>query len=236
MTRLVVKTHRPLQILLAVVILSITFTLLAWSLLEKGHWHYIRAQLANNEQSKLLWDVNRNLEEENARLRERVITLERSTQIDMKTTANLQEVIRKRQDEVYRLKGELEFYQGIMESTRDSEGLNIQGLHIVAISENRYQYKLVLTQVNKNDKVAEGTAEIFLEGLQNRELRVLSLLEVTQEQPIDLSFKFKHFKRIEGNLVLPVGFDPTRVTVKLRLNEDKKTKIEKVFEWPEMAG
>ncbi|OGT29580.1 MAG: hypothetical protein A2W28_02355 [Gammaproteobacteria bacterium RBG_16_51_14] len=236
MSRLVVKTHRPLQIFLAIVILSSTFTLLAWGLLENGHWHYIRAQLASNEESKLLWDVNRNLEEENAKLRERLIILERATQIDMETTAGLQEVIRTRQDEVYRLKGELEFYQGIMESTRDSKGLNVQGLHIVALSEKRYQYKLVLTNVTKNDMVAKGFVKVFLEGMQDGKLQVLNLEELTQEQPIDLSFKFKHFKRLEGNLVLPDGFEPTRVIVQLHLNENKKSESERVFEWPLKAG
>jgi len=236
MSRLVVKTHRPLQILLAVIILSITIILFVWSLLEKGQWNYIQEQLASSEESKLLWDVNRSLEGENVELRERLIILERATQIDVQTTAELQGDIRTLQGEVYRLKGELEFYQGIMESTRDSKGLNVQGLHIEAMTQHKYRFKLILTHVTKNDKVAEGDVDVSLEGMQNGKRRILNLREVSEEQPIDLTFKFRHFKRFEGRLTLPDGFEPRRVVVQLQLGGKDKSKIEKVFEWPAKAG
>ena len=236
MSRLVVKTHRPLQILLAVVILSISLSLMVWGLLEMGHWDNIYAQLVSNKESKNLWNVNRNLEEENAELRERVIVLERSTQIDTGTTVELQVAIRTLQDEVYKLKEELKFYQGIMEATRDSKGLNVQGLHIEAVSQNQYRFKLILTQVTKNDIVAEGTMEVSLEGMQNGVSQVLSFLDVTQEQPTDLTFKFKHFKRFEGKLTLPDGFEPKRVVVQLQLKGKKQFEIKKVFDWPVTAG
>ena len=236
MSRLVVKTHRPLQILLAVTILSITIILIVWGLLEKGQWNYIRAQLASSEESKLLWDVNRSLEEENAELRERLILLERATQIDVETTAELQDGIRTLQEEVYRLKGELEFYQGIMESTRDSKGLNVQGLHIEAMTQHKYRFKLILTHVTKNDMVAEGNVDVSLEGMRNGKRLILNLEEVTREQPIDLTFKFRNFKRFEGHLTLPDGFEPGRVVVQVQLNGNNKSKIDKVFEWPAKAG
>jgi hypothetical protein len=236
MSRLVVKTHRPLQKILAVIILSIAIILLVWGLLEKGQWNYIRAQLASSEESKLLWGVNRSLEGENAELRENLILLERASQIDVETIAELQNAIRNLQEEVYSLKGELEFYQGIMESTRDSKGLNVQGLHIETVTQHKYRFKLILTHVTKNDMVAEGRADLSLEGMRNGKRQILNLEEVTHEQPIDLTFKFRHFKRFEGHLTLPDGFEPLRVVVQLQLSGKDKSKIEKVFEWPAKAG
>ena len=57
--------------------------------------------------------------------------------------------------------------KGIMvDSAREVEGLNVQGLHIVPLSQTHsYRFKLILTQVTKSDKVTAGTVEIMLEGI-----------------------------------------------------------------------
>ena len=92
----------------------------------------LKASYTESEDSRLLWDVNQSLDIENKQLREQVVILERSTQIDNQAAARLQNDIKALQDQVYSLKGELEFYEGIMSATTDSKGLNIQGLHVEA--------------------------------------------------------------------------------------------------------
>jgi len=232
MNRLVVKSHRPFHILLAVVLISLSLSAGVWFLLDNYHWSNIKQRLSHSAESRLLWDVNRNLENENKVLSEKVVRLERETQVDRMTAARLQSEIIKLQDEVYKLKGELEFYQGIMTSTRDSKGLNIQGLLIEAMKKpNHYRYKLVLTHVAKNDIVAEGRLEMSVEGMKDGNVQALKIEEVTADSELNLEFKFKNFKRIDGNLVLPEGFEPLRMSVRLRQKGKKNTTIERVFDW-----
>ncbi len=237
MSRLVVKKHRPFEIILAVMLLSAAFSAIVWLLLDANHWRYIKNRLSQSEESRLLWDVNQSLETENKQLREQVVVLERSTQIDNQTAFKLQNDIRILQDQVYRLKGELEFYQGIMSETTDSKGLNVQGLHIEATDQERlYRFKLVLTNVSKSDKIIEVTMDMSVEGMNEAGSQVLSLDEVIAGSELKREIKFKNFERIEGSLNFPEGFKPLRVVVDLQQKGLQKSTVQRVFEWPANAG
>jgi len=237
MSRLVVKKHRPLEIILAVVLFSAAFSVIVWLLLDANHWRFIKSQLSQSEDSRLLWDVNQSLETENKQLREQVVMLERSTQIDNQVAVRLQNDIQKLQDQVYRLKGELEFYQGIMSATTDSKGLNVQGLHIEATDQERlYHFKLVLTNVAKSDKIIEVTMDMSIEGMNEAGSKVLSLDEVISGNQLKREIKFKNFERIEGNLNFPEGFKPLRVVVDLKQKGIQKSTVHRVFEWPANTG
>jgi len=237
MSKLVVKKHRPLEIILAAMIFSAIFSVAVWLMLDANHWDFIKSRISQSEESRLLWEVNQGLETENKALREQVIMLERSNQIDDQVGARLQNEIRALQDKTYSLKGELEFYQGIMSDTTDSKGLNIQGLHIEATDQSqRYRFKLVLTNVAKSDRVVEVTMDMSIEGMNEAGSEVLSLDKVITGNELKRELKFKNFERIEGSLNFPEGFKPLRVVVDIRQKGLKNSAIQKIFEWPASAG
>ena len=60
-------------------------------LLDRIHWSVIHDRIKSSEEYKLLWEVNKSLEEDNKRLRERVLTLEQTTSLDKRTAALLQD-------------------------------------------------------------------------------------------------------------------------------------------------
>lgn len=237
MSKLVVKQHRPIEIILGIISFSVAISLVVWLFMDAHHWHYIKSRLSQNEDSRLLWEVNKSLETENKELRERVVMLERSTQIDNQTASRLQNDIKTLQDEVYRLKGELEFYEGIMSATTDSKGLNIQGLHVEATGQERlWRFKLVLTNVAKSANIIEVTMGMSIEGMNEGKSQILSLEQVVTDTKLNRDIKFKNFKRIEGDLNFPVGFKPLRVAVDLRQKGSRKSTIKRVFEWPVTTG
>lgn len=237
MPKLVVKKHRPLEIILAVVAFSTIFSLVVWLLMDANHWAYIKSRLLQSEESRELWDINKSLDAENKELKEKVVMLQRSNQIDHHVAAKLQEDIKNLQDDLYKLKGELEFYQGIMSSTTGSKGLNVQGLHVVSTAEQQmYHFKLVLTNVAKSDKVTEVTMDMSIEGMNEAGSKVLSLDQVIAGNELSTKIKFKNFKRIEGILNFPDGFKPLRVVVDLQQKGYKNSTIQKIFDWPVNAG
>ncbi|HIF50850.1 MAG TPA: hypothetical protein EYQ42_04870 [Thiotrichaceae bacterium] len=237
MFKLVVKKHRPFEIILAIVTFSTAFSVIVWLLLDANHWDVIKSRLLQNEELRLLWDVNQKLETENKKLKEQVVMFERSSQIDHQVAARLQNEIRNLQDQVYLFKGELEFYQGIMSATTDSKGLNIQGLHIESADQERlYRFKLVLTNVAKSDRVIEVTLDMSVEGMNESGSLVLSLDEVIAGSELKREMKFKNFKRIEGSLNFPKGFKPLRVVVDIRQKGVRNSTVQKIFEWPASAG
>lgn len=237
MPKLVVKKHRPFELVLATLIFSTVFSVLVWMLLDVNHWDVIKSRLSQSEESSLLWEVNQVLETENKQLREQVVMLERSTQIDNQAADRLQGDIRLLQDQMYLLKGELEFYQGIMSATTDSKGLNVQGLHIEVTDQDRlYRFKLVLTNVAKSDRVIEVTMDMSVEGMNEAGPLILPLNKVIAGSELKREIKFKNFERIEGSLNFPKGFRPLRVVVELRQKGLQNSIVKKVFEWPASAG
>jgi len=236
MARLIIKQHKPLHFLLVVVVLCLIISFSSWMFLDRHHWLYIQSQFKESQEGKALWNINRKLETKNKSLRERLIKLERMIQVENLTAADLQDDIKKLQSEVYDLKGELEFYRGIMVSAREVKGLNVQGLHIAALAqEQNYKFKLVLTHVTKNDSIAEGKVDMVLEGVQGEMPETLKIKDVIMDESLNLEYKFKHFKRIEGNMILPKGFVPYRVTVRLQPKDKNSTRIERVFNWIEVS-
>lgn len=223
--------------MVAVILLTIMLSTTIWFLLDESHWAFIKSRVSLGQETRRLWEKNRNLEQENKRLSERIIMLERATEIDNQASANVHEDMKRLQDEIYKLKEELVFYQGIVTTTGSAEGLKIQGMQVEKLPEaNNYHFKLILTHITKDDIVVEGTIEILLEGMQAGAARELNIADVVLNAPLDLSFKFRNFKRVEGNMVLPEGFTPRRVNVRLQPKDAKLSNVKRIFNWSEMIG
>ena len=236
MTRLVVKPHRPFQFAVAVILLSMLSAMVAWVLLDNMHWSLIFGRFSDNREREQLWDENRELERENASLRERVLALQSDTNLDNQTSVILQDEIRGLQEEIFRLKGELQFYQGVMEASGGGKGLDVHGIFVRALSqENGFRLKLILTNASNKDVDSEGSMDISIEGIQSGATRYLNLKDVTLDGDVGLNFNFRNFKRFESNLAFPAGFSPQRVFVELQPRDQKQSKIKKVFDWPKTA-
>ena len=237
MPRLVVKSHRPWQFASAIILLSALTALLTWLLLDRSHWSFIYDRITTSREDRLLWEVNQGLEQERAALQERVLMLERTASLDKQTASMLQGDIKNLQEQVFRLKGELEFYRGVMDAASEAKGLGVHGIHIEPLSRDRtYHLKVILTHVTKSAIVAEGTLLVSFEGNQRGTAKTLGLKEVTLDRGLDLAFKFRNFKTFDTDFTLPEGFTPQRVIVQLQSHDEKQAKIKKIFEWPVAAG
>jgi len=237
MGRLVVKPHRPARITVLLLLGALLLVITGWLLVHYGHWRYIYDEMADNRNAKVLWEINRSLEAETIRLRERVAILGHSAEVENRAASDVQETLRHLQDEIFDLREELSFYQGIVVATRTATGLTVQGLYVEPLAqEHRYRYKLVLTHVTRSDRVAEGTVNMVVEGDLYGISRRFRLQEITDRSPVDLSFRFKYFHKLEGAMVLPDGFQPRRIFVELHPKDKTQPKVERIFEWPRMAG
>jgi hypothetical protein len=237
MTQLVVRQHRPIRFAIAVVLASMLTATGTWLLLDAGHWSVIEGRLEASAELQRLLNANRNLEQLNSSLRERVFALERTESLDKQTESFLQGEIRELQEEVFRLKGELAFFEGIMEAAGRVKGLDVHDIYVRRMPQaNTYRLQLVLTNVSDKGEDAEGQAVILLEGRQNGVARMLALNEVAVDTALDLSFAFRNFKRFDVKLQLPAGFAAQRVHVELQPNDKKRSKITKTFDWPATAN
>lgn len=210
--------------------------LMSWMVLDYSHWHYVydRMKLGGVHKSVVAPDTGPqiDLQAENQTLREQIAILERSGQVDKQAVQDVQKHFRELQDEISELKEELEFYRGIVASTKRGGGLRIQGLRLTATDgSQQYHYKLVLTNVDKDDKVASGRVVMTVEGHLGGAPQTLDFASMAGTGADGLTFKFKHFQRLEGDLRVPNGFDPTRVGISVQLEGDKEAKESKTYEW-----
>lgn len=237
MSSLVVKNHRPWQFAVAIVVLSMFLASLTWLLLDKGHWALIYERIGDNNEWKNLWEVNQSLEEERVALQERVLMLERITSVDKQTTAILQDEIKSLQESLYKMTGELEFYEGIMDATRGAKGLNIHGIYIEPLLQSgTYRLKLVLTHVAKGSIEATGTMKISVIGKLNESEQELEIEELAIGENVDLSYKLRSFKRFQVKLALPDKFVADTVVIELQPKSRNKAIIKEVFDWTAPAS
>lgn len=71
-----------------------------------------------------------------------------------------------------------------------------------------------------------------LVGRQAGERVVLPLKDVSNDiEATNIKLGFKYFQNIEGDLVLPDGFEPERIELEARSSQPSVTKIEKRYGW-----
>jgi hypothetical protein len=178
-------------------------------------------------------DIKDDLERRIVELREQKAVLERAAQIEREAYNDLDATLKVLQGEILELKEELAFYRGIVSPREASRGLQLQRLELQHNGVSRsYRYKVVLTQVVKNDRLASGKVRLQVEGLRGGEPTTLSLHEITEKSVKELSYRFKYFQNIEGDIEIPENFEPLRLSVEILPYGRQKDKIEKTIDWP----
>ncbi len=177
------------------------------------------------------------LDARNADLERQIAALERATQVDRQAYAVFKEERTGLQSEIKGLREELAFYRGVLAPSKDKVGLQAQDFDVVpALGSGRYRYRFVLTQSGKKDQVAKGVVHVFVEGLQDDEVKRLSLSELTGDENTDIPYRFRYFQTIEGDVQLPEGFITERVVVQAVPASAPRLPLEWTFDWPPETG
>lgn len=228
-----VKAHQPWKTVIFLTLIVIALAIAGWSLFDYGRFLAgFDSQDAGREQ-QLLMGENDDLNDRIVELRGQKAVLERAAQIEREAYNQLDTTLKTLQAEIIELKAELAFYRGIVSPRDASRGLRLQSFALNTNGQTRgYRYTLVLTQVLKNDRLVYGRVNLSFAGIHNGQPKVLGLNEVTKKSVKELKFRFKYFQNIEGDIVLPVGFTPLRVMIKILPRGRQQDMIEKTFDWP----
>ncbi len=233
--RMVIKEHRPwrewfFSILLVAVggmvgwLISVPFTKLVEltpdeSILPSAH-----------NPRKLLSQVER----ENARLRESLARIQWKLAVEHQTRLDLSGIVSALQNEIMELKGQLATYKDLVGSPQE-QGLHIQSFTLSKTETERLlNYHLVLTQGGRRDQLTQGKGQFFIYGVLNGKPARLELNTLSKGVP--LTFEFKYFQIIEGELLLPNNFNPTRIRVVLFPEDDPSVPIERAFDWASLES
>lgn len=237
MHRLVIEAHRPWLKYVVVVLLGVIAALTFHAVQQRARLEHLDAEAGYQTAARVraesaLADARALTES----LREKVARLERSRQVDTETYHEMDLEMRRMEDQILALREEVMFYRRIMSADR-GQGLSIQALTIKPEGTGeRYHFELVLTRTIDNDRVTEGTVALTISGERGGRPAELSHASVAEPGEGPLEFSFKYFQRIEGLLSLPPGFVARRVFVRVEVKGEKPSRVERSFEWPEVAG
>lgn len=172
----------------------------------------------------------RDMEAQRATLLSRLAVLQRSSEVDSLASEQVRQTLTGLEAEVMSLNKQLAFYKNIVAPSTMKPGLRVQDLQLSkAGPDGRYHYKLVLIQVRGDNRLAKGRVELAVRGRQGGRELSLSSAELGAEGPI--RFSFKYFQRLEGHLVLPQGFKPSQIEVRVKSQTKKLEPIHRRYAW-----
>lgn len=164
-------------------------------------------------------------------LREQLVYIERTNQIDTQANAEVKASLANLQAEAAELREQVAFYRSIVSPDESRVGVRILEMKVspTAVA-NNWRYDLVLIQSVRHDKRVSGAIEIGVRGSRNGQAQTLKLAELTANAKSP-EFSFKYFQEFSGEFVLPQGFRPLRVTVTLIPQGEGMPRIDDEFEW-----
>lgn len=229
--QLIIKQYQPIRFWALRLVYVLVLCVAGWGLYHVGQNSagYNNTELAN--EADKLRDYIRGLEEQKQKLLEQVAVVERNRQVEQQAFSDVDSSLKSLQEEILELKQEVAFYRGIVAPKESEGGLNIQSFRIEKAAEERsFRFKLVLTQVAKNDAAVKGRVRIELAGVKDGKSLSLPLSDVSSGVVPNLDLRFKYFQTIEGNMVLPAGFAPTNVVIEI-VPAAGRTGFSKNFAW-----
>lgn len=168
-------------------------------------------------------------------LEQRVTTLARSDQISREANRELQGALAEREEQVAGLRAEVAFYERFVGSTAQRRGLTVHELQLRPGEGQVWHFSATLTQNLERGQPSEGGLTLVVEGSRNGRYEELGWSELRQRDAASpLEYSFRYFQQVQGDIVLPKGFTPARVTV--RAAPAGGSAVEQSFPWADATG
>jgi hypothetical protein len=235
--KLVITQHRPVRkVLVLVGFVGAAFLAIAIAV-DYGHWKSIaEAMVSTGKKRSLLQEVAQ-LRREREDLMFELAKFRRTDEINRHTREDNHEQLVRLQSEIASLNQELDFYRDVVRATEVESGPKVKGIQIKTLNgEGRYSYRVMLTHVDKDDRVAEGKLDIGFLGEMQGERKALSFLDVMESGPDALSFKFKHFRLFEGTIKMPDGFIPRQIRIAVNNKRRSKGSFSETYDWTSLLN
>jgi hypothetical protein len=150
------------------------------------------------------------------KLRQQVATLRRSDQISRNANAGLQQTLAEREEEVSGLRADVDFYERLVGSTGQRQGLRVHEAKFEPEAGGTWHYTVTLTQNLNRGAISKGGMRFSVEGVRAGKLERVKWDDLLQKPNAPAkAFSFRYFQQLEDSIMLPPGFTPQRVKVSL---------------------
>lgn len=213
--RSVVVPYRPLHRLFWIAGLTVMVCLLVFGSFWLGYRESQRDYRFAIEEWSQLQDLAAQQAEQLQALNLQVNNTRKGSEVDHQTMEGLRQEILLLNEQIAQLEQSNHFYRQLMEPEKSRQGLNISSWQVRALAEPRhYQFELVVQHLSVEHRVVSGRLAITLTGTEGGVSKSYSLHELSTDiQKPDIAVKLRFYQTLSGKLVLPEGFEPTRVEV-----------------------
>lgn len=161
--------------------------------------------------------------------------LAQGKEIDRLAYTEIDQTLTDLQKENMELKEEIAFYRGIVGTAEEVRGLQIRNFKLIKNDIPRnYRYRLILTQLIRGNRFVSGHVILAVSGVHNGIEKSLSQQEFVREDEDDMKFHFKYFQELQGEIVLPDGFVPLKITLSIIPQDNPRKTIEQTFNWADV--
>jgi hypothetical protein len=162
-------------------------------------------------------------------LRQQAATLKRSDQISRNANIELQNELAEREEEVSGLRADVAFYERLVGSTGQRQGLRVHEAKFAPEAGGTWHYTVTLTQNLNRGAISKGSMRFVVDGVRAGKLGTVKWDELVQTPNAPgKAFSFRYFQQLEDSVMLPPGFTPQRVRVSLQGNAGT---VEQTFTW-----
>ena len=235
--QMVVVPHRPIYktgVLLLFVLAMMAFSFLTY---EYGMGEGLTLQVEVVKEKDLIKAQLAEATQSVDRMRQEIAGLKLGGEVDSRATEEVRQTVESLQDEIAQLNEEIKFYKGVMVPNAEDKGLRIERLSIEDTPDpNKFRYSLLLTQIVDKSDFVQGGVEIALVGSEGDFDLQLSLSDMSQAEKDIIGFRFRYFQNIEGELNVPIGFEPRELVIVARSSGRNSQRLEKKFSWQLNGG
>ncbi len=147
------------------------------------------------------------------------------------------EMVRKelasQQNEIGDLREGLSFYKGLMAPEENAHGLSLRKLELIATgASDRFIFRLVAQQEARKHTTLKGSLSMEVFGTKAGEAVSYPLADLSADiEDNNVALRFRYFQTIEGELVVPAGFNPQGFRVIARASSPRKVELREQFPW-----
>lgn len=164
----------------------------------------------------------------------------RSCDIDAQACEAVRSSVSGLESQVAELREQVAFYRNVSAPEQEIRA----GVRVMRVSlrsggtAGTWRYELVLVQPTRRDRTATGTWDLKVAGTVGNQMKTLGIADLQDGAPVDRSFAFRSFQEFGGDLKLPSGFLPSRLTVTLHVQDGKSesAEVEESFDWARLQA
>ena len=213
--RLMVVPYRSGRHLLSIMLLTLLAIALAAGGVLYGYQQARQDHQRVIEEWTQLQEQLHQQQEELEKLRQQSTNSEVGSAVDRQALEELRKQILQLNDQISELTESNNFYRQLIDPSTYTKGLAIGSWEVFGSKiPNHFRYKLLVQQFSGDHHTLTGKINVTFSGKQGGTLHNYALSELSpQQKSIDIPLKLRYYQAVEGDLILPPGFEPERVDV-----------------------